>query len=131
MAELGHLEHGAHETLEDADLRSQSQREQHQEEEQRPALRSGELREDVRHHDEGEARALRGLVQLGLQAAIPEAVLRREVVREEAGGHDAAVLVLGDVMGARVVQVLPAGREDGDVAKKMQKVVRRRHKGSH
>ena len=124
MAELGHLEHGAHETLEDADLRPQPQREQHQEEERRPCLRPGQLREHVRHHDEGEARALRGIVQLGLKAAVSEAVVRREVVREEAGGHDTAVLVLGDVVGALVVQVIPVGYEDGDVAKNMYKVVR-------
>ena len=109
MAELGHLEHGSHETLEDADLRPQPQREQHQEEERRPCLRPGQLREHVRHHDEGEARALRGIVQLRLKAAVSEAVVRREVVREEAGGHDTAVLVLGDVVGALVVQVVPVG----------------------
>ena len=119
MTQLGHLEHGAHETLEDANLRAQPQRQQHQEEERRPRLRPGQLREDVRHHDEGEARPLRGLVQLGLQAAVPEAVLQGEVVGQEAGGHDAPVLVLGDVVGALVAQAVPVGHQDGDVAEEM------------
>ena len=120
MAKLGHFEHGAHETLEDPDLGPQPERQQHEEEERRPGLGPRQLREDVRHHDEGEPRPLRRVVQLGLKAAVPEAVLRREVEREEAGCHDAAVLVLGDVMGALVAQVIPVVHEDGDVTEKVK-----------
>ena len=115
MAELWHVEHGPHESLEDADLRAEPQREQHREEEERPERRPRQLREDVRHHDEGEAGALRRVVQLGRQAAVFEAVLRREVFRQQPGGHDAVVLLLGYVVRARVVQALQICYHDGEV----------------
>lgn len=67
------VEDGAQHALQDADLRADAQRQQHEEEDDGPERRYGELYDGLREHDEGQARALGRLVQLRLHGALLEA----------------------------------------------------------
>ena len=68
--ELWHVEERSHHPLQNANLRSQPQGEEHGEEEDTPERGAGQLCEDVGHHDEGKAGTLSSLGKNILQSIL-------------------------------------------------------------
>ena len=82
LVQPGVVKQGGGKALNDANLGAQAQREQHHEEEGGPEGSSGDLGEDVRHHDEGETGSLGRVVQLLHQGTVLEAV---SLIRVQSG----------------------------------------------